>query len=118
MHSILLVDDEPDILTAWHLILIGEGYEVRCAANGAEALRILDGWRPHLIITDWMMPLVDGRELCRHIKSNPELSRIPVLVHTAAPAAAREANCYHVCLQKPAPINVVLTTVAKLCGSA
>jgi CheY-like chemotaxis protein len=118
MHSILLVDDEPDILTAWRLILIEEGYEVRCASNGIEALRLLDGWRPDIIITDWMMPLMDGGELCRYIKSHPELSRIPALVHTAAPADAHEANCYDVRLQKPTPIKVVLTTVAKLCGSS
>lgn len=118
MHSILLVDDEPDILTAWHLILVGEGYEVRCAGNGAEALHFLNDWRPDLIITDWMMPLVDGGELCRHIKSHPELSRIPVLVHTAAPAAAEENRCYDVCLRKPAPVKVVLATVAELCGRA
>lgn len=117
MHSILLVDDEPDILTAWRLILTGEGYEVRCAGNGLEALRLLEGWRPDLIITDWMMPLMDGRALCRHIKAHPELSRIPVLVHTAAPSAVQEANCYDLCLQKPAPMKVFLTNVSKLCGN-
>lgn len=115
MHSILLVDDEPDILTAWRLILTGEGYEVRCASNGIEALRHLDGWRPDLVITDWMMPLMGGGELCRYIKSHPDLLTTPVLVHTAAPTAVEETRYFDVCLKKPTPMNILLTTVADLC---
>jgi PleD family two-component response regulator len=41
MYSILLVDDEADLLAAWHLILHAEGYEVRCAVNGVEALELM-----------------------------------------------------------------------------
>ena len=69
MHSILLVDDEPEILAAWHLILVNEGYEVRCARNGVEALHTLKLGTPDVIITDWVMPLMDGAELCRRLKA-------------------------------------------------
>jgi CheY-like chemotaxis protein len=67
MYSILLVDDEPDLLAAWHLILTGEGYDVRCATNGAQALECIRQRGPDLVITDWMMPVMDGHELCRRI---------------------------------------------------
>ncbi|CAE6815779.1 Regulator of RpoS [Paraburkholderia nemoris] len=63
MKSILLVDDESDLLAAWHLILTSEGYDVRCAANGAEALESMRQRVPDLVITDWMMPLMGGAEL-------------------------------------------------------
>ena len=69
MHSILLVDDEPEILAAWRLILENEGYEVGCASNGAEAVARMRSVVPDLIITDWMMPVMDGAELCRRLKA-------------------------------------------------
>ncbi|WP_429409837.1 response regulator transcription factor [Paraburkholderia sp. WSM4174] len=50
MYSILLVDDEPEILAAWRLILESEGYEVRCASNGAEALACVVAHVPDLIV--------------------------------------------------------------------
>ncbi|MBT2793623.1 response regulator transcription factor [Paraburkholderia strydomiana] len=55
MYSILLVDDEPDLPAVWHLILSGEGYDVRCAGNGAEGLDCVRQRVPDLAITDWTM---------------------------------------------------------------
>jgi CheY-like chemotaxis protein len=72
MYSILLVDDEADLLAAWHLILHAEGYEVRCAVNGVEALELMRQGVPDLVITDWMMPVMGGAELCRRLRAQPE----------------------------------------------
>ncbi|MFM0643924.1 response regulator [Paraburkholderia bryophila] len=119
MHSILLVDDEPEILAAWRLILENEGYEVGCASNGVEAvarvaLRMPD--TPDLIITDWMMPLMDGAELCRRLRAMPELANVPILVHTAVPPSSdgRDKH-WDACLRKPVGADLFLTTVAQLC---
>ena len=84
MHSILLVDDEPEILAAWRLILENEGYEVGCASNGAEAVACMHAVVPDLIITDWMMPVMDGAELCHQLKPTPHLVDVPLLLNTAA----------------------------------
>ncbi len=76
MYSILLVDDEPQILAAWSLILVNEGYRVTCANNGVEALECLKHHVPDLIVTDWIMPLMDGLALCREIRARPDLADI------------------------------------------
>ena len=116
MHSILLVDDEPEILAAWRLILENEGYEVGCASNGAEAVACMHAVVPDLIITDWMMPVMDGAELCRRLKSTPHLVDVPVLLHSPPPAARRSGAGLELdCLRKPVGADVFLRTVARLC---
>ncbi|MFM0557398.1 response regulator [Paraburkholderia sediminicola] len=117
MYSILLVDDEPDLLSVWHLILSGEGYDVRCARNGAEALDCIRQRVPDLVITDWMMPLMGGAELCRRMRAQPELARVPIFVHTSAPLPQKKGNAWDVCLQKPVPMQLFLTTVGRLCAA-
>lgn len=72
-HRILLVDDEVDILEFVRYNLVKEGYEVFTAENGADALKIAAACRPHLILLDMMMPVMDGAQTCRAIRENPEL---------------------------------------------
>lgn len=72
-HRILLVDDEIDILEFIRYNLVREGYEVRTAPNGAEALRIAAEFRPHLILLDRLMPVMDGEQTCRAIRRDPLL---------------------------------------------
>lgn len=72
-HRILLVDDEIDILEFVRYNLVREGYEVYTAQNGAEALETVARCRPHLILLDMMMPVMDGVETCRAIRRDPAL---------------------------------------------
>lgn len=72
-HRILLVDDEDDILEFIRYNLQKEGYEVFTASNGAEALERAAECRPHLILLDRMMPVMDGAETCRAIRRDPQL---------------------------------------------
>lgn len=72
-HRILLVDDEVDILEFIGYNLTKEGYEVFTAENGAEALQLAEQHRPHLILLDRMMPVMDGAQTCRAIRENPTL---------------------------------------------
>jgi len=116
--SILLVDDEPEILAAWCLILEREGYEVSCANNGAEALACASVHVPDLIVTDWTMPVMDGAELCRSLKAMPQLADVPILLHTALPPSEGEARNWSFCLRKPSGVEYFLTTIARLCGAA
>ncbi|MHC1775341.1 MAG: response regulator transcription factor [Lentimicrobium sp.] len=68
--NILLVDDEPDILEFLSYNLQKEGYNVFCASNGSDALKIARKIRPNLIILDIMMPQPDGYEICREIRKD------------------------------------------------
>lgn len=72
-HRILLVDDEVDILEFVGYNLLKEGYEVFTAQNGAEALRRAAECRPHLILLDRMMPVMDGAETCLAIRRDERL---------------------------------------------
>lgn len=72
-HRILLVDDEVDILEFVRYNLLREGYEVFTAQNGAEALKVAAACRPHLILLDMMMPVMDGAQTCRAIREDPQL---------------------------------------------
>jgi two-component system, cell cycle response regulator len=79
---ILIVDDNEEILEFISDDL-AEKYTVVKAMNGVEASKSLGEESVHLVITDVMMPVMDGYELCRHIKSNFEYSHIPVIMLTA-----------------------------------
>jgi CheY-like chemotaxis protein len=118
MHSILLVDDEPEILAAWRLILEREGYEVGCASNGAEAIARIASYVPDLIITDWMMPIMDGGELCRRLRAIPHLAAVPIVVHTAVPPSDTAVKNWDACLRKPVGAERFLAMVAQLCKRA
>lgn len=72
-HRILLVDDEADILEFVKYNLVREGYDVRTAQNGEEAVRIAAGFRPHLILLDRLMPVMDGMQTCHALRRIPEL---------------------------------------------
>lgn len=85
---ILLVDDEPRLLHVVGLYLSMEGFEVREAQDGIEALSILDTEEFDLAILDVMMPGVDGIEVCRSIRSHPKTQGMPVLVFTSLSADA------------------------------
>jgi len=82
-HRILLVDDEVDILEFLRYNLVREGYEVFTAHDGAEGLRTAVAVRPHLILLDRMMPVMDGVQTCRAIRGHEELKDTMVVFLSA-----------------------------------
>jgi DNA-binding response OmpR family regulator len=66
---ILLVEDDVPFVRALERRLMIEGYEVACAGDGREGMRAIVTFEPELVISDWMMPHVDGLELCRAVKT-------------------------------------------------
>ncbi|MEW7289903.1 response regulator transcription factor [Aquimarina sp. 2304DJ70-9] len=81
--TILLVDDEPDILEIVGYNLTAEGYHVLTAENGVEAVKIAKKKKPHLIILDVMMPEMDGIEACEQIRKLPDLQNTIITFLTA-----------------------------------
>lgn len=73
MAKILVVDDDFTIQLVLQDLLESEGYEVTVAADGSQALELAQRLHPDVIICDWMMPIIDGIELCRRVKAIPEL---------------------------------------------
>ncbi len=81
--KILLVDDEPDILEFLSYNFRKKGFEVIIANNGLEGIEKAESELPELIISDILMPGMDGIEMCKEIRKNPKLSTTPFLFLTA-----------------------------------
>ncbi|MCP3142550.1 response regulator [Pyxidicoccus xibeiensis] len=80
---VLVVDDDPDILEALSEILEAEGFEIRRARNGKEALERLEPEPPNLILLDLMMPVMDGWEFAQRMRQKPTVADIPIIVLSA-----------------------------------
>lgn len=81
--TILIVDDEEDIIELVRLNLTREGYQTLACTTGEKALEIAESRRPDLVMLDLMLPGIDGMEVCRRLKANPQTRQIPVLMLTA-----------------------------------
>lgn len=115
MRSILLVEDDTDTRRALDDLLTEQGFDVRCAANGAEAIALLQerSTKPDLIILDIWMPYMDGLEFRALQKVLPGAKDIPVLVVTAGgfrPEAAKRLGFGKI-LMKPLDEGRVLEAV-------
>jgi CheY-like chemotaxis protein len=66
---ILIVEDDPYFQRVLHKRLQKDGYQVQTAGDGREGMKAIVAWEPHLVISDWMMPEVDGLELCQSVKT-------------------------------------------------
>ena len=82
--NILVVDDNPDKLSLIEAALNLAGYNVTTATDGDEALASIESYQPDLVITDVMMPRMNGYELAERIRANPITKFIPVIMQTAA----------------------------------
>jgi phosphate regulon transcriptional regulator PhoB len=81
--KILVVDDEPDIVELVSYNLKKEGFEVLCALDGEETLNKMKAVKFDLVILDLMLPGMQGAEICRIIRNNPETRSLPVIMLTA-----------------------------------
>jgi len=81
--KILVADDEKDILELLKFKLSREGYQVTCAASGEEALSRVRLEPPDLIVLDLMLPGIDGIEVTRELKNDPDTKNIPIVMLTA-----------------------------------
>jgi two-component system, chemotaxis family, chemotaxis protein CheY len=89
---ILTVDDSPSMRLMMHLTLTGEGYEVKQAADGVEALEFARSNNADLVLTDINMPRMDGLELIRELRQLPAYKTVPMLVITTESALDRKVQ--------------------------
>ncbi len=112
---ILVVDDEYEVAMALATILEDEGYEVGLANDGQEAKVMLEKKRPDLILSDVMMPRLNGIQLVSFIKGNPEKKDIPIVLMSAAPM--KEGTQSDGFLKKPFNIDLLMNEVMKFTKS-
>ena len=81
--SILIVDDESYIVTSLSYVMKNAGFEVDSAGDGEEALEKVKSKAPDLVILDIMMPKLDGFEVCKQIRANPDWNSVRIIMLTA-----------------------------------
>ena len=117
MTTIMLLDDNSDIMTLLEMVLNQQGYEVMSGRNGQEGLNMLEANKtaPDLIISNYHMPQMNGLEFLGHLREHPQFSAIPFILLTAAPpnqwqqqANQLGANAF---LPKPFKIDLLKKTI-------
>lgn len=114
MPTILVVEDEASIAELLRFMLEWEGYRVVTAADGREGLRLLGEAHPALVLSDVMMPHIDGRQLARAIQTDIEYRNIPVILMSAASQAIVRGVPHAAFIAKPFEFQEVLDTIARL----
>ena len=124
MTTIMLVDDNSDIVTLLEMVLNQQGYDVISGRNGQEGMDMLrEGTSaPDLIISNYHMPQMDGLDFLGHIRENPAYKAIPFILLTAAPAVQWQqqatqlgANAF---LPKPFKIDLLKKTIRAVSEAA
>lgn len=114
--KIMIVDDERDMLTVLEKWLIVKGFNVVLAVNGTDAIQLARSHKPDLIVLDVCLPDIDGGEVAKMIKEDPETENIPIIFLTALLSKDEEAKNSQVTggnimLAKPYNINEILTVI-------
>jgi CheY-like chemotaxis protein len=118
MTLILVVDDEMAILEILQELLTEAGYETAIAHDGREGLSRLAEQPPSLVLSDVMMPFLDGLDLARAIEANPAYRKIPVVLMTAGGQSVIAADVPHAAyVPKPFDIDDLLGTLARVLES-
>lgn len=119
MAVVLVVDDEFGIVKLLEEVLTDEGHRVLIATNGRQALERAAKEKPALVVTDFMMPVMDGAALMTAMRADPQLADVPVVIMSSIPEAtlAERALGYAAFVRKPFNIFAVVDLVAKLTGS-
>lgn len=118
--TILVVDDEYLIADILSFALEDEGFSVVTASNGRKGLDALDRVKPALIITDFMMPAMDGLEFATAVRALPSLLQVPIILISGAQAhiGMQRPDLFDAVLPKPFNIDAIIAEVRKLLHSA
>ena len=107
---VLIVDDNSDVRRLYAIGLNQRGFEVKLAANGAEALERIVDEKPDIVLLDWLMPLMDGGELLDRIGNNNGHS-IPVIVISGQPAPQPLDPRIQAWLCKPVTVDELVSQI-------
>jgi CheY-like chemotaxis protein len=111
--SILIVDDEFGLAEMLREMLRDSGYEVMLAINGRLALEILEEGKIDLVLTDMMMPVMDGAELAAAMRRHDQYRATPIIMMTSLPTAVpQRAGLFDAVLRKPFTPELLLHTMA------
>jgi DNA-binding response OmpR family regulator len=117
-YRLIVIDDHHDTLELLKFNLLSEGYEVKAFFNAVDALKYVTAENTDMVITDWMLPEMDGLDLCRNLKHNPSTQDIPVVMLTGKSDEIDVVTALEVgaeeYIPKPVRIKEMLTRVKKI----
>lgn len=118
MTTIMVVDDEFLVADVLAFALEDEGYMVVRASNGRKGLDVFQRDRPALVITDFMMPVMNGLEFASAIKSRPESADLPIILISGAQAdiARQNGHLFAAVFDKPFRVEEIIATVISFVG--
>jgi CheY-like chemotaxis protein len=112
---VLLAEDDAALRRYLEIVLRRAGYEVVTAADGLEAMKALLSAPVDAVVTDALMPHLNGYELCRFLRSHPKLKSLPVLLLSGADGGSRPADAgADIYLSKPVPAGELAASLARL----
>lgn len=116
-HTILVIEDDPDISESLSDVLEGEGYRVVTASNGVEGFeRLRDIGKPCLIFLDLMMPVMSGGEFLTVLRRNEKFATVPVVIVSAWPREATQVRSQSQgFVKKPVALESLLETAVRFC---
>lgn len=120
MRTILVVDDEYSLADVLAASLSDVGFRVHTAANGVQGLQLAAEHHPHLVLLDYMMPLLDGPGFLRAFREDPKLASIPVVLISSLPESTVRSRCegYAAFLRKPFAFEALVTVIERVLNSA
>jgi CheY-like chemotaxis protein len=112
---ILIVEDEFDLRSTLSMLFELHGFKTLNANNGKQALDLVEKHRPGIVLSDCMMPVMDGIALSNALRANPATADIPIVLMSAAPQQHNLAEAsFEEFVQKPFQFNALLDTILRL----
>lgn len=111
---ILVVEDEAALRLSFTMLLEGEGYRVSEAGDGREAMQVVERDPPDLVLSDYMMPQMNGRELIAALRARGDTAAVPVILISAIPQPAPVREGANVFMTKPTDPDAVLGHIREL----
>lgn len=117
--TVLVVEDEVDVLDIIAIALEHAGYRVVTAGDGRDGLEKARETKPHLVITDFMMPRMNGPDMVRALRAGKD-ANVPAILVSAVPHAALsgERDLFDAVLRKPFRINELIASVERVLGGS
>lgn len=114
--NILLVEDDESLTEILTELFSDEGYRVKCVRETEDILSLIDQFRPDLVLLDYVLPRVNGGELCSQIKRHRDFCSIPVIIYSAFSRVLLSLGDYgcDVFMEKPFDLDELLSKIEKL----
>ncbi|MES2742318.1 MAG: response regulator [Pseudomonadota bacterium] len=112
--SILIVDDEFDIAATYSMLFEYHGFRVHTAGNGKQALELAAVEPPDIVVSDYMMPIMDGAQLCWQWRAHPRLCAIPFILLSAGSVIERSEVPFDLFMRKPVGFDLLLARIGEL----